>query len=95
MAEFCDNRRQNAHDKRFAGSDAELTGNSIRLFQDVLSPADGTEDFQRTRQKPFPRLGKLYLFADAFKELSMQLFFQLFDLHGNGGLGVPQLLGRF
>ena len=41
-----------------------------------------------------PVFGELDAAAKAFKQLGAQLLFQLLDLYRDGGLRIPQLLGR-
>ena len=42
-----------------------------------------------------PGLGQLDALANSLKQLGVQLRLQLLDLHGDCGLGIAQLLGRF
>lgn len=73
----------------------QLSGQVARLAGNILRLPDRIQHRKRARQQPAAGLGQLDALANSLKQLGVQLRLQLLDLHGDCGLGIAQLLGRF
>ena len=69
LAEFHQNRRQDADQMRLGGADAQPPRHRLRLLHRALCPPHSIQNLKRMGQQPLPRLRERHMPAHALEKL--------------------------